>query len=80
MWTEVGWPTSCRFTRASFRPGSSSGVVWRFPGQPVRELLCRRTNSNLDEQSEGEIINLTPDTHTRSGVTVLLVTHGRPIS
>jgi ABC-type lipoprotein export system ATPase subunit len=38
-------------------------------------LLADEPTSNLDEQSEREIITLFQDIHNKSGITILLVTH-----
>jgi ABC-type lipoprotein export system ATPase subunit len=50
-------------------------VVARSLVNQPQVLLADEPTSNLDEQSEQEIIRLIQDLHIRSGVTVVLVTH-----
>jgi ABC-type lipoprotein export system ATPase subunit len=73
---EVGLADKLSFYPRQLSAGQQQRVVVArsLVNQPEL-LLADEPTSNLDEQSEGEIINLIQDIHTRSGVTVLLVTH-----
>jgi putative ABC transport system ATP-binding protein len=58
--------TSCR---VSFEPVAD----WRINQPEV--LLADEPTSNLDEQTEREIMDLFRDIHARTGITIVLVTH-----